>query len=196
MTAVEERGQGSRHVRIATAADATGIQAIYAPIVRETAISFEEAVPSITEMADRIRTTLPMFPYFVFEVQGRVLGYAYAGAHRTRAAYRWSADVTVYVHGQARRCGIGRALYRLLLETLAWQQFHAAFAGITLPNVGSMALHEALGFEHLGTYREVGFKHGRWHDVGWWRRGLATGAPAGEPIPFSELPPAVDGLRA
>ena len=183
-------------MRIATAADAIEIQAIYAPIVRETAISFEEAVPSVTEMADRIRTTLPMFPYFVFEDQGRVLGYAYAGAHRTRAAYRWSADVTVYVHGQAHRRGVGRVLYHLLLETLARQQLHAAFAGITLPNLGSVALHEALGFEHLGTYREVGFKHGRWHDVGWWRRGLATGAPAGEPIPFSQLPPTADGLRA
>jgi L-amino acid N-acyltransferase YncA len=190
MTLFDEGGEGSGRVRIATAADAPDIQAIYAPIVRDSAISFEEVVPSIAEVADRIRTTLPIYPYFVFEDQGRVLGYAYAGAHRTRAAYRWSADVTVYVHAHARRRGVGRALYHVLIEALALQQFHAAFAGITLPNPGSVALHEALGFEHLGAYREVGFKHGRWHDVGWWRRGLTTGPPAGEPIPFRELPPA------
>jgi phosphinothricin acetyltransferase len=99
-----------------------------------------------------------------------VAGFAYGGPHRTRAAYRWSVDVTVYVAEQARGHGVGRALYGALLPALAERGFHAAFAGIALPNPGSVALHEAVGFTPLGVYREVGFKLGRWHDVGWWQR--------------------------
>jgi L-amino acid N-acyltransferase YncA len=188
---------GARHVegrivRVARASDGRDIQAIYAPIVRDTPISFEVEPPSITETEDRIRSTLGMFPYLVCEADGRVVGYAYAGSHRERAAYRWSVDVTVYVGAAARRTGVGHSLYRSLLSILRRQRFHSAFAGITLPNESSVALHEAVGFRHLGVYEQVGFKLGGWHDVGWWRCGLGLAPPAGEPIPFAALAGEVD----
>jgi len=176
-------------VRTAAAGDAAAVAAIYAPYVLETAISFEETPPSAGEMASRISTTLRTHPFLVFEAEGRIGGYAYGGVHLARAAYRWSANVSVYVAADAHRRGIGSTLYRELVATLRRQGFHAAFAGIALPNDKSVGLHEAMGFAHLGTYREVGFKFGRWHDVGWWRLALADGLPAGEPIPFPQLPP-------
>ena len=157
-------------IRPTAVADAAAMHAIYAPIVETTAISFEEVPPTIGEMAERIETTLRSYPYLVAEIGGSVVGFAYGGAHRTRAAYRWSVDVTIYVAEPVRGRGVGRALYGALLPALAECGFHAAFAGIALPNPGSVALHEAMGFTLLGIYREVGFKLGRWHDVGWWQR--------------------------
>lgn len=157
-------------IRPATAHDAAQIQAIYAPIVAETAISFEQDVPSIDDMAGRITATLASHPYLVAETDGVVAGYAYAGPHRTRASYRWSVDVSVYVADTARGQRLGKALYEALLADLTARDYHAAFAGITLPNAASVALHESVGFTPVGIYHEVGFKHGRWHDVGWWQR--------------------------
>lgn len=181
-------GTGSaRRIRVATAGDAEKILAIYAPIVAETAISFEDEPLSAAEIAMRIASILPTHPYLVCEEAGRILGYAYASARRARAAYRWSVDTTVYVHAQSRRCGVGRDLYTALLGILRRQRFHAVFAGIALPNDNSVGLHEAMGFAPVGVYRDVGFKLGRWHDVGWWRLGLQEGLPAGEPIAFSRL---------
>lgn len=157
-------------IRTAKVADAAAIQAIYAPIVEDTAISFEEVPPSIAEMRERIATTMRDYPYLTAERNGEVIGYAYASQHRSRAAYRWSVDVTVYIADQAHRKGVGRALYSRLIAELTERGFHAAFAGIALPNPGSVALHESMGFTPLGIYREVGQKFGRWHDVGWWQR--------------------------
>lgn len=156
-------------IREATLTDAPAIAAIYAPIVSDTAISFEEEPPSPEEMGQRIETTLLSYPYLVAERLGQVVGYAYASQHRARPAYRWSADVSVYVHEQARSAGVGRALYEQLLAQLATRNFHAVFAGIALPNSASVALHEAVGFSLIGVYREVGFKLGEWRDVGWWQ---------------------------
>lgn len=158
--------------RSATAEDASALQAIYAPIVEGTAISFEERPPSVEEMTARITSTLERYPYLVAECGGRVVGYAYAGQHRMREAYRWSVDVSAYVAEDARGLGVGRVLYGALLSDLSSRAFHAAFAGIALPNAASVAFHEAMGFEPVGIYREVGFKFGRWHDVGWWQRRL------------------------
>ncbi|MEP6656173.1 MAG: arsinothricin resistance N-acetyltransferase ArsN1 family B [Betaproteobacteria bacterium] len=171
-------------VRTAVDDDASAIQSIYAPIVRETAISFEDVPPNAAEMRERIRSTVVAYPFLVSAAGDGIVGYAYAGPHRVRAAYRWSVDVSVYVASPARRHGVGRALYAALLTILEMQGFHAAFAGIALPNPGSIALHEALGFTPLGVYREVGFKRGHWHDVGWWRRPLHECATPSEPLPF------------
>lgn len=157
-------------IRPATVADAACVQAIYAPVVECTAISFEEEPPSIAEMAERIGATLTHYPYLIAERSGQVAGYAYAGQHRRRAAYRTSVDVSVYIADEARRSGVGRALYTRLLADLAERGFHAAFAGIALPNAGSVGLHESMGFTPVGIYREVGRKFERWHDVGWWQR--------------------------
>jgi L-amino acid N-acyltransferase YncA len=174
-------------VRIAKEADAEAIAAIYAPYVRDTAISFEEVPPSAAEMARRLRSTLETYPYLVFDDGKGVLGYAYGSLHRSKPAYRWSVETTVYVAAEAHGRGIGRTLYARLIDLLMRQGFHSAFAGITLPNEKSVALHEAMGFVHLGTFAEIGFKLGEFRDVSWWRRSLAQGKPQRDPIPFSAL---------
>ncbi len=174
-------------VRVATVEDAERVAAIYAPYVLGSVISFEEEPPSAAEMAERIATTLQTYPFLVFEAVGELLGYAYAGAHGGRPAYRWSCNVSVYVAAGAHGRGVGRALYTELFQLLGRQGFHSLFAGITLPNDRSVGLHEAMGFVHLGTYREVGFKHGAWRDVGYWRRTGRDGPPTAEPIPFGAL---------
>ncbi|EZP32680.1 N-acetyltransferase [Pseudomonas sp. MWU12-2115] len=175
------------NVRVATPADASAIQAIYAPMVLDTVISFELIPPTVDEMAARIAATLPTYPYLVAEVEDKVVGYAYASQHRAREAYRWSVDVTVYIDPAVHRKGIGRALYQRLLPLLEKQGFHAAYAGIALPNPGSIGIHETLGFTHIGTYPEVGFKHDQWHSVGYWRKPLCAVTPPNEIIPFSEV---------
>jgi L-amino acid N-acyltransferase YncA len=174
-------------VRVASVADAEAVAAIYAPYVQGSVISFEETPPSVGEMASRIESTLPTHPFLVFPAAGGIVGYAYAGAHAPRAAYRWSCNVSVYVAQGAHRRGVGRTLYAALFELLERQGFHALFAGITLPNDKSVGLHEAMGFAPVGIYREVGFKFGAWHDVGYWRRAAGDGVPAADPIPFSSL---------
>jgi L-amino acid N-acyltransferase YncA len=130
---------------------------------------------------------------------GAVVGYAYASPHRDRAAYRWSVDVTVYVHRAHHRRGIGRRLYETLFPLLVFQGFCTAHAGITLPNPGSVGLHEGLGFEPIGVYPAVGWKLGAWHDVGWWRRPLGPRLPTpADPLPLAEarrLPAWPDHLR-
>lgn len=175
-------------IRIAHPHDAPGIHAIYTPIVTGTAISFEEVPPSVDEMRQRIVTTLQVYPYLVAVRDSRVIGYAYASQHRARAAYRWAVDVTVYIDANERRAGVGRSLYSALLPILARQGFCSAYAGISLPNAGSVRLHEAMGFSHIGTFPDVGFKLGQWHDVGYWRLKLGTPAcPPAETRPYPQL---------
>jgi len=174
-------------IRVATEDDAAAIAAIYAPYVLETAISFDEAPPTPEEMAAKVATILASYPFLVFEHDGQVIGYGYGSAHRAKPAYRWSVETTVYVDRHMHRRGVGRALYAALLDILARQGFHSAFAGIVPPNAGSVGLHEAMGFSYLGTFAEIGFKFGKLQDLGWWRRTLNEGAPDREPIPFAEL---------
>lgn len=175
-------------IREARPEDAAAIQAIYAPIVAGTAISFEEVPPTIEEMRERIVTTQQTYPYLVAERDGHLVGWAYASQHRARAAYRWAVDVTVYIADGERRSGVGRSLYAELLPLLAKQGFNAAYAGIALPNAGSVGLHERLGFQHIGTFPQVGFKLGHWHDVGYWRLelGVPINAPA-DPLRYPEI---------
>jgi L-amino acid N-acyltransferase YncA len=154
--------------------------------VTDTSISFELKPPSAEEMRRRIELTLERFPWLVCERHGRVLGYAYAGAHGSRAAYRWSVDVSAYVHEGERRTGVGRALYTSLFSLLPLQGYYNAYAGITLPNPASAGLHEALGFRPVGVYRGVGYKLGAWHDVGWWH--LALRKRRADPDPPAYLP--------
>src|SRR5690606_40040690 len=129
-------------IRLATEQDAAQIQAIYASIVRETAISFEFDPPTVEEMRQRIRKTFERLPWLVYEDRGAILGYVYASPHRERAAYQWSVDVSVYVRADARRSGVGRALYTSLFRLLALQGYYNAYAGISLPNPASVSLHE------------------------------------------------------
>lgn len=170
-------------IRDATTADAAACAAVYAPYVLHTAISFETDPPSEAEMARRIAAANRTHAWLVLCEDDNVIGYAYGGPHHERAAYRWSCEVSVYVAQGNHRTGAGRALYGVLLPRLAARGFRVALAGMTLPNEASAGLHAALGFQPAGTYRRVGWKQGRWHDVAWIQRdiGLDDTEPPAEP---------------
>lgn len=171
---------------MATEKDAPAVAEIYRHYVLNTSASFEEVAPTAREMAERIRDVLFRYPWLVAVDANGVRGYVYATAHRARSAYRWSVDVTVYVHPDARRQGVGRALYAQLLPILRELGYQQAFAGITLPNAGSVGLHESMGFRPIATYERVGYKLGRWHDTGWWQLTLDVAETPEEPSPFDE----------
>lgn len=162
-------------VRPATLDDAPACAAIYAPYVTDTAVSFEEEPPDVAEMARRMEAA---HVWLVLEDEGEVVGYAYAGTFHARAAYRWATETSVYLRRGFERRGGGRALYAVLLALLKERGFTSAIAGMTLPNPGSVGLHASLGFEPVGTYRNIGFKHGAWHDVAWAQLLLADGDSA------------------
>jgi L-amino acid N-acyltransferase YncA len=169
-------------IRDATERDAEACAAIYAPYVTDTAISFETEPPSPADMAERIAAASRTHAWLVLEDEGRVVGYAYGGPFHRRAAYRWACEVSAYLELGRRRTGGGRALYEALLTRLTERGFRMAVAGMTLPNEASVGFHRAMGFEPVGTYRRIGFKHGTWHDVAWTQRPLATGEdPPPEP---------------
>jgi L-amino acid N-acyltransferase YncA len=162
--------------------DAAACAAIYAPHVDPGTASFEDVAPDAEEMARRMGAA---HLWLVAERDGDVAGYAYGGRHRDRSGYRWTVETAVYVAGDHAGRGVGRALYDALLPELRRRGYRLACAGVTLPNQASVALHEAVGFEPVGVYRRIGFKHGRWWDVGWWQLDLAGGddAPPAEPAP-------------
>jgi L-amino acid N-acyltransferase YncA len=167
-------------IRPATPDDAPACAAIYAPYVTGSASTFETEAPSASEMAERIASAIA---WFAGEDDGRVTGYAYASRFHPRAAYRWACEVSVYLEPGRRGKGAGRALYDVLLPHLAERGYRSAIGGITLPNPASERLHQALGFEPVGTYRRIGYKLGAWHDVHWTQKTLATGdAPPTEPV--------------
>jgi len=170
-------------IRLATPGDGDAVAAIYRSAIDGSPISFETVAPDGAGMAKRIADRLRAYPWLVCEIDGEVVGYAYGAPHRERAAYRWSCEVSVYIDGRHHRRGVGRALYTSVLAILSAQGFINVYAGITLPNPSSVGLHEAMGFTPVGVYHRVGFKLGRWHDVGWWERPLGehTGSPA-EPV--------------
>jgi phosphinothricin acetyltransferase len=169
-----------------SAQDAAGCAAIYAPFVEGTAISLEERAPTAADFAVRINRIQQTHPWLVAEQDDRLAGFAYGCPHRERAGYRWAADVAVYVDAAFHRQGVGRALYRALLDLLRQQGIWVACAGIGLPNEASVALHESLGFVSVGVYRNIGYKLGRWWDVGWWQLSLRE---PGEECPAEPGPP-------
>ncbi|MCK6480167.1 MAG: N-acetyltransferase family protein [Planctomycetes bacterium] len=173
-------------IRLATEADAPAMAALYAPVVRGTAISFELEPPDADEFRRRLREVLRLAPWLVLEREGGILGYAYGTSFRARPAYRFAVETAIYVRSDAHRTGVGRALYGALLPCLERQGFRRAIAGVTLPNAPSVGLHEALGFRPAGRFSRVGWKFGRWHDVGFWERDLGSeGDPPREPLPVA-----------
>jgi phosphinothricin acetyltransferase len=174
-------------LRLASAEDAAAILGIYAPNVRETIISFELEPPSVEEMARRIVSGGDRYAWLVCERDGEVAGYAYASSFRPRPAYRWAVEVSVYVSADHQRRGVGHALYAALLRLLERQRFHLAIAAIGLPNDASVLLHERVGFLPVGVFSEVGYKFGRWVDVGMWQRPLLANPTADEPLPYAAV---------
>ena len=175
-------------IRLATVEDAGAVQAIYAPYVRDTTISFELEPPDVEAMCERITKTLARLPWLVSQSgDGTVMGYAYAGLHRERWAYQWSVDVSAYIDPRFHRMGLGRGLYLSLFALLRLQGYYNAFAGVTLPNEASVGLHTALGLQPVGVYRSVGYKFGAWHDVAWFGMPLhAHPAEVAPPRPLAE----------
>lgn len=169
------------HVRSAGPADAGACAAIYAPYVTDTVITFETVPPDAEEMAKRIAEAVRTHAWLVLEDEGRLAGYAYATPYKSRAAYRWSCEVSVYLELGRRRTGAGSTLYDALFARLVERGFRTAVAGMTLPNDASVGLHRAMGFEPVGTHRRIGWKHDAWHDVAWTQRPLALdGSPPAE----------------
>jgi L-amino acid N-acyltransferase YncA len=165
-------------IRSAVESDAPALLAIYRPFVESTAVSFETIAPSVQEFSARIARALAGWRWLVAERDGQCVGYAYGSSHRERPAYRWSVEVSAYVHPQHRRQGVARALYLRLFEELAAKGFCNAYAGTTVPNEASVALHRAVGFEPIGVFKAVGRKFGQWHDVAWFHRVLRDSPPS------------------
>ena len=182
-------------IRLATPEDGGGMQAIYAPLVVNTTISFETEPPTAAEMGRRIAETLPRFPWLVLAAAEKILGYTYACRHRDRTAYRWAVEVSVFVREDCRRFGAGHALYMSLFKILELQGFLHAYAGITVPNFASERFHWRLGFRPVGVYRKIGFKLGRWRDVRWYHRPLGR-LPNSPPAPVELAALDQDALKS
>jgi L-amino acid N-acyltransferase YncA len=160
-------------IRLATPADAEAIQAIYAPYCGESTVSFELVAPTADEIGQRMAQLAEGYPWIVCERGGEVLAYAYAGPHHPRAAYVWSVTTSVYVAAAVQARGLGRGMYRSLLELLKLQGFLNAVALISVPHAASTHLHAAMGFNPVGVFRHIGYKSGGWRDVELWQKQLA-----------------------
>jgi phosphinothricin acetyltransferase len=177
-------------VRLATPEDARSILAVYGPYCSDSPVSFEIVPPTEQQVRERIEQITKWYPWLVAEIDGEVAGYVYATQHRERAAYRWVVEVAVYIADTYHRRGIGRALYSALFELLRAQGYFQAYAGITLPNAASVKLHQSLGFNPVGVFPYIGYKQGRWLDVGWWQLQLHPAFEhPDEPRPLSSLSP-------
>ncbi len=169
-------------------ADVAGCLAIYGPFAADTATSFEEAAPTLAEFAHRIERVGRTHAFLVAEEDGEIAGFAYAGVHRERPAYRWSTEVSVYLSERHRGRGLGRALYEPLFALLEEQGYRMMLGGITIPNPASVALHKSLGFEEVGVYRRIGWKAGGWRDVMWLARQLGSDTHESETPPSPGAP--------
>ena len=160
-------------VRVASTADAESILEIYAPYIVSTAFTFETRLPSLQEFSTRIEKCLEKYPWLVCEIDEKIAGYVYASPHREREAYQWTCECSVYVSEHHRGKGIALALYETLFTILKCQGLFNVYAGITLPNDASVALHEKCGFVPFAVYDNIGYKLNNWHKVGWWQLQLS-----------------------
>jgi len=175
-------------IRTATPDDSESILKIYAPYIVKTSYTFETEVPTVDSFKERISSYLKNWPWLVCELDGVIAGYAYGTRHRERVAYQWSIESSVYVHDDYQRMGVARALYTALINILKLQGFRNLYAVINLPNDKSVSFHEKLGFEYFATYKNVGYKLGRWKNVGWWQLQLNEYSLEPEPpMNFSTL---------
>lgn len=159
-------------IRHCNTEDIPAICNIYNHYIVNTVITFEESPVSVVDMQKRIATVTSLFPWLIYEKEDVLLGYAYASTWKERSAYRHTAEVTVYLHPDHCGKGIGSALYQTLIDQLGRQNIHALLACIAIPNIASEKIHAQLGFRQVAHFREVGFKFGRWLDVGYWQKNL------------------------
>jgi phosphinothricin acetyltransferase len=154
-------------IRLAERRDIPGIIEIYSPFILETAVTFEEDIPSEESFWERMQGIMAELPFLVCEIDGRVAGYAYASGYRSRASYRWSKEVSVYIHPDFQRRRVAHALYTSLNEMVRYQGVADLLAIITMPNEPSVAFHEHFGYVKVGEFSKVGYKLKQWQNVGW-----------------------------
>ena len=175
-------------LRTATPSDAKEILGIYSSYIENTSFTFETETPTTEQFAERIETYLRTWPWLVCDVDGKIAGYTYGTRYRERVAYQWCTESSIYIHDDYQKMGIGHALYKSLFEILKRQGFRNIYAVINLPNEKSVAFHEKLGFLHFATYEQVGYKLGKWKNVGWWRKIVNEfGMDPEPPVPFEKL---------
>ena len=155
-------------IRRVVPADAKAISSIYNYYVNNTEISFEEKPVSINEMEKRIRETTAEYPWFVAEKEGSILGYAYTNKYRERSAYRYTAELTIYIKNGEEGKGLGAELMKRVIEETRKKNIHTLISAIAIPNEKSVSIHEKFGFKKVGHLKDVGFKLDRWIDVGYW----------------------------
>lgn len=183
-------------IRTAVAEDVSAMLAIYAPYVRDTAISFEIEPPSLEAFAARYDAVSRRYPWIVWEENGETLGYAYADAAFSRAAYAWDADLSIYLREDARGRGIGDRLYDCIEELMRRLGYHTLYALVTGENAPSLRFHARRGYECQGVLKRTGFKFDRWHDVHWLALRLCSAeAPTSLPAAFEDTPQAREVMR-
>lgn len=159
-------------IRIATKNDCKNILAIYEYYVLNTSITFEYEVPLLEEIEKRMETVQTKYPYLVAEMDGKIVGYAYATDFRFRAAYQWSSECAIYIHKDFQGKGIGKKLYQKLFAILRLQGYYNVFSGVVIPNEASVNLHLACGFREIGVYENIGYKFEKWHTTKWFQLAL------------------------
>jgi L-amino acid N-acyltransferase YncA len=184
-------------IRLAEPRDTPDLLDIYIPFITDSHTSFEYEVPTLANFQARIDKVLTLLPFLVLEKEGTIAGYAYASPHRSRTAYQWSVETSIYMNAAFRGQGLGRILYQSLFACLRYQGFFNAYAGISLPNPASEAFHRSFGFELIGIYKHVGFKNGRWYDTSWSQLSLQKeGTEPREPLWLPEVDQDDAGWRA
>lgn len=175
-------------IRLANKKDAASILKIYAPYIENTSFTFETEVPSLIDFQKRINNYQVNWPWLVCEYEGIVAGYAYGSKYRERTGYQWCVETSIYIHDDFQKSGIGKALYEALLEILKKQGYRNVYAVINLPNDKSVKFHESCGFVFFAMYPNVGYKLGKWKNVGWWQKNINEYDPGpGTPVKFSGM---------
>lgn len=177
----------SHTITFASTKDAKELLAIYTPYVKETTISFEYEPPTVLEFANRIETISKNYPYLIYKINGEIVGYAYASTFKTRTAFMWDVETSIYVKPEYHQAGIAKKLYDVLLPLLEYQGFYKAYAYICIPNNKSVGFHEKFGFTHGAIYKNTGFKLNTWCDLLCMEKELRQITSETIPVPYTPI---------